>query len=69
MSILIKHLASSLDNLSKPTLKICLSYAFENEASFNNYSFIILEVKESMSIDKVRAGRRVKIILYLITPN
>ncbi|GMH76211.1 hypothetical protein TrRE_jg1437 [Triparma retinervis] len=51
MSILIKHLASSLSKLTKSSLKICLSYAFENEASFNNYSFIILDVKESMTIE------------------
>ena len=53
MSVLIKHLASSLSKLDKSSLKICLSYAFENEASFNNYSFIIIDVKESMTIEKM----------------
>lgn len=68
MSVLIKHLVSSLTKLHKSSLKICLSYAFENESSFNNYSFIIIDVKESMSIEEMStyisrqlAGRRYEI--------
>ena len=52
MSILVKHLGKSIDK-SRGDFKICLSYAFENESSFNNYSFIIIDVQMDMPIAKM----------------
>ncbi len=49
MAVLIKHLGKSLKK-GKDRFKICLSYAFENKNSFNNYSFIIVDVGSDMSM-------------------
>ncbi|GMH63347.1 hypothetical protein TL16_g03687 [Triparma laevis f. inornata] len=50
MAVLVKHLGKSLKK-GRSNIKICLSYAFQNENSFNNYSFIILDIRDNLPID------------------
>mmetsp|Transcript_26321 Transcript_26321/g.54833 ORF Transcript_26321/g.54833 Transcript_26321/m.54833 type:complete len:421 (-) Transcript_26321:17-1279(-) len=52
MSVLVKHLGRSLKN-DRGDFKICLSYAFENESSFNNYSFIIIDTRSDLPISSM----------------
>ncbi|GMI52127.1 hypothetical protein TeGR_g14579, partial [Tetraparma gracilis] len=49
MAALVRHLARSLSKSrgGKRRFRVCLSYAFESAGSFNNYSFVIVDVDAS----------------------
>ena len=51
MAVLVDHLSRSLGG--REVFRICLSYAFEDMRRCNNYSFVVIEVREGRGIEEM----------------